>query len=113
MVGEKEKRVVDEEQLVSLVTCAVKDACSDREIAVPEGLGAETKLFGAGGCLDSLSLVSLLIDIEQRLEQDHGVIVTIADDRAMSQKHSPFRTVRTLTQYVRLLLEPQDGHDRA
>ncbi|HEY9871637.1 MAG TPA: phosphopantetheine-binding protein [Candidatus Obscuribacterales bacterium] len=105
--------MVDEEQLVSLVTSAVKDACGDRDIAVPEDLGPETKLFGAGGCLDSLSLVSLLVDIEQRLEQEFGAIVTIADDRAMSRRRSPFRTVRTLTDYIHVLLESRNDHDRS
>ena len=68
----------------------------------PSELEETTHLFGKEGQLDSLGLVELLMDIEQRLA-DIGVQITIADDRAMSQKHSPFATVETLTAYVALL----------
>ncbi|MBU0983648.1 MAG: acyl carrier protein [candidate division Zixibacteria bacterium] len=65
---------------------------------------AETVLFGAGSKLDSLGLVNLIVGTEQRLQDRFGVAVTIADERAMSQKNSPFRTVGTLADYVELLL---------
>ena len=64
----------------------------------------KTVLFGKDGKLDSLGLVNLLVIIEQNIEEDFDVIITLADDRAMSQKRSPFLTVETLVDYIAILL---------
>ena len=66
---------------------------------------SKTVLFGKGGQLDSLGLVNLLVIIEQNIEEDFDVIITIADERAMSQKHSPFRTIGTMADYINMLLK--------
>ena len=60
----------------------------------------DTPLVGPGAVIDSLGLVTLLVDLEQQLETDHDLILTIADDRAMSMRNSPFRTVDTLQAYI-------------
>ena len=66
---------------------------------------SKTVLFGKGGQLDSLGLVNLLVIIEQNIEDEFDIIITIADEKAMSQKHSPFRTVETLVDYINMLLK--------
>ena len=60
----------------------------------------ETPLFGQGGPLDSLDLVMLLVEIEDRLADRFGLERSLSDDRAMSQQRSPFRTIGTLTEYL-------------
>ena len=69
--------------------------------------GTDSVLFGAGGVLDSVDFVSLVVDIEQMIEEKFGHVVGLADARAMSQKNSPFRTVGTLAEYVESRLEEQ------
>ena len=68
------------------------------------GQSTKTVLFGKDGKLDSLGLVSLLVTIEQNIEDEFDVSITIADERAMSQKHSPFRTIGTLADYIDMFL---------
>jgi acyl carrier protein len=68
-----------------------------------------TILFGKGGQLDSLALVTLIIEVEEKVADELGVPIVLADERALSQKNSPFLTLQTLTQYVRLLI---DEHER-
>ena len=65
----------------------------------------KTVLFGNNGQLDSLGLVSLLVIIEQNIEDEFDVSITIADEKAMSQKRSPFRTIGTLADYIDVLLK--------
>ncbi len=65
----------------------------------------ETVLFGAEGRLDSLGLVNLIVAVEQRIQEDFGVTVTLADERAFSQRQSPFRTIATLASYIGGLIE--------
>lgn len=69
----------------------------------------QTILFGKGGRLDSLGLVSFIVEVEQELEEEFGVGVTLADERAMSQKNSPFLTLQTLEEYISLLLKDAEG----
>ena len=63
-----------------------------------------TVLFGKDGQLDSLGLVNLLVTIEQNIEDEFDASLTLADERAMSQEHSPFRTVGSLVDYIEVLL---------
>ena len=62
-------------------------------------VSADAALFGSDSALDSLGLVSLLIDIEDALN-DRGLEMTLSDARAMSQTRSPFRTVPALVAYI-------------
>ena len=64
----------------------------------------KTVLFGKDGKLDSLGLVTLLVTIEQNIEDEFDVSITLADERAMSQKNSPFRTIGTLAEYLNMIL---------
>src|SRR5437773_69109 len=66
----------------------------------------DTPLFGRGASLDSMGLVSFLVVTEQKLEEALNVSVILADESAMSQERSPFRTIGSLVDYiVRLLNE--------
>src|SRR4029077_13785079 len=60
----------------------------------------DTVLFGRGGSLDSVGLVRLVVAVEQGIEERFGVAITLADERAMSQQRSPFRSVGALAEYV-------------
>lgn len=63
-----------------------------------------TRLFGTDAALDSLSLVSVIVDVEAAISEASGRDVSLTDDRAMNQSVSPFTDVNTLTAYVLLLL---------
>lgn len=67
----------------------------------------DTFLIGREAVLDSMGLVTLIIEVEQLLEEEYDVAVILADERAMSQKNSPFRSVRSLTDYICQLVEEQ------
>lgn len=58
--------------------------------------GEDTSLLGN---LDSLGLVSFLLDVELGIAE-RGLELTIMDERAMSRYHSPFRTLGTLADYI-------------
>jgi acyl carrier protein len=66
----------------------------------PDNLGETTVLVGADAVLDSLGVVQLIVEVEQRVESAHGVSVTLANDKAMSARNSPFRTVGVLADHV-------------
>ncbi|NMM81611.1 hypothetical protein B2J86_11875 [Acidovorax sp. SRB_14] len=64
----------------------------------------DTRLFGADAVLDSLSLVSVIVDVEAAVSDASARDISLTDDRAMSQAVSPFTDVEALSNYIILLL---------
>lgn len=69
----------------------------------------DTVLFGEGSELDSLGLVSLLSALEGKVEEERNITITIANERAMSLRHSPFRTVESLAKFVQELIDEENN----
>jgi len=64
----------------------------------------ETRLLGSQSVLDSMHLVSLIVSIEREVEDTFGVALTLADERALSMNASPFRSIRSLADYLGILI---------
>jgi acyl carrier protein len=57
-------------------------------------------LIGKDARLDSLGLVNLIVLVEEKIQQQFGVSITLVDERAMSQSKSPFRNLGSLANFV-------------
>jgi acyl carrier protein len=69
--------------------------------SIPKGdLNEGLPLLGQGSVLDSIGLVTLIVDVEQRLAVEHDVSITLASESAMSRRQSPFRTVGAFADYI-------------
>lgn len=88
------------EAVLALVKQALIDALAEKGKAPPADLGPDTEVFGGGALLDSLGLVTMVMELETRLEEEHGVSVVLASDKAMSRRSSPFRTLGALVDYI-------------
>jgi hypothetical protein len=64
----------------------------------------ETRLLGSESVLGSMQLVSLIIAIEREVEEAFGVALTLADERALSMKASPFGSIQSLADYTGILI---------
>jgi serine O-acetyltransferase len=64
----------------------------------------ETRLVGRQSVVDSMQLVNLIVAIEREVEDTFGVAVTLADERALSMKVSPFRSIQSLADYIGTLV---------
>ena len=60
-----------------------------------------TPLLGELSAIDSLTLVRLLITIEQEIESQTGRAVSIVDESTFSSEVSPFSTVSTLISHIK------------
>ena len=69
------------------------------------GKDPDAVLFGEAGKLDSLALATLVILSEQKIAEEFGAPISLASERAMSRKRSPFHTVRTMAEYASELLK--------
>jgi acyl carrier protein len=70
-------------------------------------VGPNTALFGVDAEIDSLSLVSVIVDVETELNVEHELEASLTDDRAMSREISPFTDVQALKDYILELVEEQ------
>tara|TARA_B110000503_G_scaffold138393_1_gene224490 strand:- start:5203 stop:5517 length:315 start_codon:yes stop_codon:yes gene_type:complete len=92
------------EKAVMLVIEALKDSLDDtsdddRKLMINKA-DEDTRLFGGGGLLDSMGVVILLSDLEDRLDDEFDVMLSLASDSTMSKTRSPFRNVKSLAKYI-------------
>jgi acyl carrier protein len=97
--------MTDNEQIVQ----AVMEAIDELNGQLPKGekleKSVDTVLFGSGGNLDSLRLVSLVTTVEQKIEEKFGTAVTLLDDISAMENDNPFSTVNSLAAYAASILE--------
>jgi acyl carrier protein len=88
------------DELLTLIEAQTRDLAAEHGFDLPADFGAGTRLFGEGGLLDSIALVSLVVVVEQAIEEKFGKAVSLADEKALSQRSSPYRTIGTLATYA-------------
>lgn len=86
-------------QTVSLILDCLRDLLGATSVP-PKNWDEDLELLGPGSVLDSIGLVTLIVDVEQRVAQEHDMIVTLASEAAMSRRSSPFRTVGSFADYI-------------
>ena len=92
--------MIEKEKIIQAIFSAIDDL--NEQLAPEKQLekSASTVLFGKSAKLDSLGFINLIVAIEEKVEEAFDVIVAIADERAMSQASSPFKTVETLAPLI-------------
>ena len=104
LIKYQKKIMKNKEKIKNLIIKSVQEINEQLPQKQQLGQSSKTTLFGSDGKLDSLGLVNLLVIIEQNIEDEFDISITIADEKAMSQKHSPFKTIGTLADYIDMLL---------
>jgi acyl carrier protein len=107
-IRDKSEFMSDKERILQAIYDAVNEINEPLSKAKRLAKSPDTVLFGRSGQLDSLGLVSLIVAVEQNIQDKFGTEVTLADERALSQQNSPFKTIATLSEYISLLL---DNHE--
>ena len=57
-------------------------------------------IIGVHDNIDSLDLVSILVDVESQVSDMYGTTIMLSSDKAMSQQNSPFRDVKSLVLFL-------------
>ena len=91
------------------VSQAVFSAVDELNTQLPAGVSVEKSLdaplYGAGGKLESLDFVTLIMEVEEKINAEFGTDITIADENLLSKAKSPFSTLRTLIEYLEELIK--------
>jgi len=103
---------VDRSRVLALLYAAIDEVNSGLAAEKQLAKSPQEALFGAGGRLDSLGLVNLVVALEQHLFEAFQHEVVIASEAAMSRRNSPFRTVESLAEYTLEVLSSDEGDGR-
>jgi hypothetical protein len=101
------KNEILREDLLNLVLRSVELYCDENGITVDLNQGEDLRLFGGESLLDSMGLVSLVVQIEEEIEEKYNRSVVLADEKAMSRRTSPFARVTYLVDYIFELLNQE------
>lgn len=91
-------------QILQLVYRAVDEMNEQLPPGRPIVKSPETRLYGSQSALDSLGIVNLIVTVEREIDDEFGVALTLADERALSMKNSPFKSIQSLADYIQVLL---------
>jgi hypothetical protein len=72
-------------------------------------LMSETALLsGPGGALDSLELINFIIILQRRVQAVSGQEHQLVTDEALSMKSSPFLTLKSLAEFLQVVLGTEE-----
>ena len=91
-------------EIKELIISCLKNLNEESEEEDRFEITEDMTLFGSSSALDSMALVTLIMDIEVAVQDASDLEVSLVTEEAMSRSRSPFRTVDTLTGYVGELL---------
>jgi hypothetical protein len=95
---------LSEDRIRAVVMTAMQAANLSRDPDAQLTIAPDAPVFGPDSPLDSLGLVALLLDIEEDLVAI-GCHIVLSDERAMSQKRSPFRSVSSISEYISSVIQ--------
>lgn len=98
---------IKREEILKLTLNTLEAYCFENDIVVNFSQGEEIKLFGGESLLDSLGLVSLIVSIEEAIEDQFNTSIILADEKAMSRRTSPFSRVSYLVDYILELINAE------
>lgn len=87
------------EDAEAIIIEVVQQIADERGIEVAQ-VDSETVLIGPEAFLDSVGLVSVVMEIEARIDEDFGAEVSLTSDAAMSRERSPLRTIGTIREFI-------------
>jgi len=91
------------------ISKAVFAAVDDLNEQLPAGVHIEKSLdaplYGSSGKLESLDFVTLIMEVEEKINAEFGTDITIADENLLSKERSPFSSLGTLIEYLEDLLK--------
>lgn len=96
--------MLTKENVLEIILRALQNLNEELDDSEKFVVDSNLSLFGPDATLDSLALVSVIVDVEGDVSAALGRSVSLTDDRAMTQEVSPFDNVQTLLNYIMILV---------
>ena len=95
--------MISRDEVLAVIYAAMESLNEELDEDHKISISPDTKLFGADAVIDSLSLVSIIIDVESGASDAFGFPVVLTDDRAINEPVSPFASPDALANYILIL----------
>ncbi|QMU71380.1 hypothetical protein [Streptacidiphilus sp. P02-A3a] len=89
-----------QDQLLALIRNVVEELNERREEKIPTDDLEGIVLYGDAGMFDSMHLVNFLVLIEEALEDEYDVEISLTSEKAVSRRVSPFSSGRRLVEFI-------------
>ena len=96
--------MLTKENVLEIILRALQNLNEELDDSEKFVVDSNLSLFGPDATLDSLALVSVIVDVEGDVSAALGRSISLTDDRAMTQEISPFDNVQTLLNYIMILV---------
>ncbi|MFQ6118805.1 MAG: hypothetical protein ACE5KE_02845 [Methanosarcinales archaeon] len=104
------QKMVNRKKIIKLVFSAIDEINQLCPAEERIKLSTDEILYDTKGRLDSLGLINLIVCLEEKIEDEYGVTISLADERIMDEKSNPFRTIESLVDYISSLFKDKiDG----
>ena len=90
------------EKVEEIVFNIIRNNTEDLNIG---SINYDTLLLSEGSAIDSMTIVSIVVDLESELSDAFQKEISLSDDKAMSRTISPYDNVKNLIEYVIELLK--------
>lgn len=88
------------DRILKIIIDAIDDINTMREEKIPTENVLDLCLYGNDGVFESMYLVAFLSQVEESIEDEFEVEVTLASEKAVSLRVSPFSSVRRLIEFI-------------
>jgi acyl carrier protein len=88
------------EKIFELVKTSLEELNEELDYGSLRNVTWETSIAGGESSIDSLSLVTLVVGLETKIEKTFNKKILLADEKAMSTRNSPFRSMGSLVDFI-------------
>jgi acyl carrier protein len=93
------------EDILGMVYTALDESDAQSLNGAPVEKTPEAPLLGSDQGVDSLTIVNLVVAIEEQIQKKMGKTVVLVDEDSMALQEHPFRTLGTLATYVEKVIQ--------
>jgi acyl carrier protein len=93
------------QEIIDAIFHVVKNVNLERSEEDQIPIDPNVIFMGPGAVLDSISLVSLIVDIESQISEAVGFDIFLTDDDAINQPTPPFTSPKHLTDYIYKIIQ--------
>lgn len=89
-----------QEQILKLLSNVIEELNTTRDEKIPTDNLQKVSLYGDSGVFDSMHLVNFLVQVEEAIEDEFDVEISLTSEKAVSRRVSPFSEVDRLVEYI-------------
>jgi len=89
------------EKVEKIVFSIISSNTEDLNIGI---INSDTLLLSEGSDIDSMTIVSIVVDLESKLSDVFQKEISLSDEKAMTREKSPFKNIKNLIEYILELL---------